>query len=455
MANLKVENQPVKVQFLGGDAGRILFLTLLYMVQGLWFGFIGSALPVKLKKSFDLDELGIISLWFVPYSFKFIFAPLIDTVYSHQMGKRRTWIVPTQLIMGVIVFYFSFQLEELIEQKRVYLITVLFTVILWWCALQDIAVDGWWVTIVKEENTQYSALAQITGVSIGIFTSTTIFFAFSSVEFCKSYLYPEGQDLPPVVDEYSFMRYWSIFIFIIWAYTVLFNSEENDRIKWSDREIGIFEAVLRIFDLLKSKKILMLIALFVVVWALSNVNTLVGTIYLLEDLKYSQSKYSFVTLLVFPINIFLSIIIMKFWNSKILNTFMGVVILRAVNDLVIVNILFYFTLNEYLFDFMIFITLTISNFADVGMLAWVISYGNLICDLNVASTHLTFIFSMFNLANMIPKLYTHSSVMEYGIFTSNAVGCTSTIILTALMYWFYQNPKMYSRITSGKHEKQD
>ena len=178
--------------------------------------------------------------------------------------------------------------------------------------------------------------------------------------------------------------------------------------------------------------------------------------YLLEDLKYSQSKYSIVTLFVFPINVVLSIIIMKIASQKVLNTFMGITIVRAVNDLVFVNILLYFAFDGFIFDILIFITLTISNFTEFGMLAGVISYGNLVWDLEIASTHLTFIFSMWNLANMIPKFYTHFFVMKFGIFLPNAIGWVATIIITIIAYQFYQNPKMYSRIkTSKEHLKTD
>ena len=266
-------------KFLGGDAFRIAFLTILYMVQGIWFGFLGNTLPVRFKKTFDYAEIGTISWWFLPYSFKFILAPLVDTIYSKWIGKRRTWIIPTQLIMWGIVYYFSYYLKDLIEEKSIFLITIWFTIILWCWALQDISIDGWWVTIVKQENAKYSALAQMTGINLGIFVSTTVFFAFNSLDFCKSYLYLEESEVSPIIDEFSFMRYWSIIIFAISLYTILFSSETKDRIKYEEREIGIIEAISRIFILLGNKKILKLILLFIVVLMFSNVNTFLGNIY--------------------------------------------------------------------------------------------------------------------------------------------------------------------------------
>ena len=147
--------------------------------------------------------------------------------------------------------------------------------------------------------------------------------------------------------------------------------------------------------------------LFIGVRLFSNVNNYVGNLYLFENLKYSRTKYSIISLIMFPVNTITSIIIVKYASSKILNTFIRIVILKLINDFVVVNIIFYFAFNELTFDWMILFTTAIGDFVEVGLLTGVISYANLIWDPKVASTQLTFIFSMWNLSNMLPKLYTY------------------------------------------------
>jgi hypothetical protein len=47
----------------------------------------------------------------LPYSLKLLLAPLIDTLYSRQFGKRKTWLVPIQCCLGAYhtgwIFIFS------------------------------------------------------------------------------------------------------------------------------------------------------------------------------------------------------------------------------------------------------------------------------------------------------------------------------------------------------------
>ena len=87
-------------KFLSGDASRLMLLVLLYIVQGIAFGYTMTTLPVILKKHFTYTEIGIISFCSVSYNIKFLFSPLVDTKYFKNIGKRRSWIIPVQLIAG-------------------------------------------------------------------------------------------------------------------------------------------------------------------------------------------------------------------------------------------------------------------------------------------------------------------------------------------------------------------
>lgn len=47
----------------------------------------------------------------------------------------------------------------------------------------DIAVDGWALTLLSEENLSYASTAQTVGLNSGYFMSFTVFLAFNSIEF--------------------------------------------------------------------------------------------------------------------------------------------------------------------------------------------------------------------------------------------------------------------------------
>lgn len=55
--------------------------------------------------------------------------------------------------------------------------------------LQDIAVDGWVITILSQENRPYGSLAQTLGLTLGGIIGFNIFIPLNSVMFCNTYLY--------------------------------------------------------------------------------------------------------------------------------------------------------------------------------------------------------------------------------------------------------------------------
>ena len=95
--NLKTEHGEDKL--FKGDGLRFLFLALLYIVQGFAMGFLWITMPIILKKKFTYSEIGVISWWCIPYTIKFLFAPFVDTYFIKLLGKKRSWILPTQILL--------------------------------------------------------------------------------------------------------------------------------------------------------------------------------------------------------------------------------------------------------------------------------------------------------------------------------------------------------------------
>jgi PAT family acetyl-CoA transporter-like MFS transporter 1 len=51
------------------------------------------------------------------------------------------------------------------------------------CSFVDIAVDGWALTLLSQENLSYASTAQTIGLNTGYFLSFTVFLAFNSADF--------------------------------------------------------------------------------------------------------------------------------------------------------------------------------------------------------------------------------------------------------------------------------
>ncbi len=82
---------------------RTTILCLLYFAQGFPYGFVlYTLLTVFLDQGYTREQAAIISGFSVlPWTFKFLWAPLIDSVRFPSMGLRRPWIVFAQLGMAI------------------------------------------------------------------------------------------------------------------------------------------------------------------------------------------------------------------------------------------------------------------------------------------------------------------------------------------------------------------
>lgn len=62
-------------------------------------------------------------------------------------------------------------------------------------ATQDIAVDGWALTMLEKRNVGYASTCNSVGQTAGYFIGNVVLLAFSSADFCNKYIRTEPQDL--------------------------------------------------------------------------------------------------------------------------------------------------------------------------------------------------------------------------------------------------------------------
>ena len=139
-------------------------VVVLYLAHALPLYFYNVALPAILRsKGVDLRWIGMLSLLYIPWAFKFFWAPLIDRFYIQKLGRRKTWLLLTQiaLVMGILVLAWT-QFD--------YGLTVFVMVGLWistFAATQDIAIDGYTVEAFNESEYRLGSMAQSMGVALG------------------------------------------------------------------------------------------------------------------------------------------------------------------------------------------------------------------------------------------------------------------------------------------------
>src|SRR6476620_9252451 len=93
---------------------RVLIILLLGFSSGLPLALSGSTLLLWMKDvGVDLGTIGLFALVGVPYTIKFLWAPIVDAfqvpVLSKALGHRRGWLVFTQLLLIASILFLGFQ----------------------------------------------------------------------------------------------------------------------------------------------------------------------------------------------------------------------------------------------------------------------------------------------------------------------------------------------------------
>lgn len=118
---------------------RMLICVFTGFSSGLPLYILISLLPAWLRsEGVDLKAIGLFSLISLPFTWKFIWAPLFDR-YSLPMGRRRGWLIITQIALLLSVPTFGF----LHAKFDIWTIAYLATVVAFFSASQDIVLDAY------------------------------------------------------------------------------------------------------------------------------------------------------------------------------------------------------------------------------------------------------------------------------------------------------------------------
>ena len=168
-----------------------MLLVLLYFLQGVPMGLAGGSVPFLLKQHVSYAQMGVFSLASYPYSLKLLWSPIVDAVWSPKIGRRKSWILPIQTLSGIGMLWLAGRAQQMMNDAggndgaNVWGFTAWWFMLVFMCATQDIAVDGWALTLLSPENLSYASTAQTVGLTAGQFLSSTIFLAFNSKEFAN------------------------------------------------------------------------------------------------------------------------------------------------------------------------------------------------------------------------------------------------------------------------------
>lgn len=155
-----------------GNAGFIAIFIGLYAAQGITGSLVQTGLPTALRASgARLDVLGMLALLFLPWALKFLWAPLVDRHWIARLGRRRSWIVPCQLLLVG-----CFALAAFLPPQAMWwpLLGVLFVVAVL-AATQDTATDALAIETLTGPRRHIAGSTQVGGGYLGFVIATALF----------------------------------------------------------------------------------------------------------------------------------------------------------------------------------------------------------------------------------------------------------------------------------------
>jgi len=171
--------------------GRLTAFFLLYVTEGIPLGFTATAIATQMRRQgLGPVEIGaFVGSLYLPWAFKWIAGPFVDTFSSDRFGRRRLWILMMQLGM----------VATLVVAMPVNIVTELglFTLVILvhnaFGATQDVAIDALAVNVLPEDERGLANGFMFAGASIGqAIGGSGVLFLTSVVPFNATYFFVIG-----------------------------------------------------------------------------------------------------------------------------------------------------------------------------------------------------------------------------------------------------------------------
>uniref|UniRef100_A0A0R3RG72 Acetyl-coenzyme A transporter 1 n=1 Tax=Elaeophora elaphi TaxID=1147741 RepID=A0A0R3RG72_9BILA len=209
-----------------GDLGSLCLLTFLYLLQGIPLGLIAAIPLVLSSKHVSYSQQAVFSFAHWPFRnlivvgcdsarsrivpvfgevyflnvkrgvwiVKLLWAPVVDSVYWKRIGRRKSWMVPCQYLIGIFMLLLSYRVSEIMgddgadsKPPDVLLLMLLFLPLNFLAATQDIAVDGWALTMLSRENVGHASTCNAAGQTAGFFLGNVMFLTLDSPDFANRF----------------------------------------------------------------------------------------------------------------------------------------------------------------------------------------------------------------------------------------------------------------------------
>ena len=409
---------------------NIAWLLLLYTLQGVPMG-MSAVFPLLLKDSgASYSELAWFSACSWPFALKMFWAPLVDSWGFSSIGKRKSWLIPSQLGIAFGLYLLAGSYESwLIDQGGVTKLTVSFFMIYLLAATQDIAVDGWALTLLKEGDVDFAGTCNSVGQTAGYFVAFSGFVALEEFGLCT---------LP------TFMR--------LWAWVFLFGTIAVAVLKPEDEEPAEVEGVREVYSktarMFKHPSILQL-TIIMLTWKLPFNEGLVGL--KIQEKGVPRDVIATIASVTTPIHLVLPWLVTRLTSrSSPVNTMLAVYPWRVLSGLLGMALV-YFTPTDVTsmsdhesswFYFAVLVLTLIQAALSQAMFVSQMAFFSRISDPAMGGTYMTVLNTVSNIGGMLATQVSLRSIDWFGalgvdgFYAFTLFGC-----VLGIWWWRIFNPK--------------
>jgi len=160
---------------------RVLIILLLGFSSGLPLALSGETLRVWMAdRGVDLGTIGLLTLAGLPYTLKFLWAPVVDAwdvpYLSRRLGRRRGWLVASQLLLMATIAFLGTR-DPLSAPLMVGLAALL---VAFASATQDIVIDAFRVQSLPADEQAAGMASYVAAYRVGMLASGAGVIGFSA-----------------------------------------------------------------------------------------------------------------------------------------------------------------------------------------------------------------------------------------------------------------------------------
>ncbi|KAF9454985.1 hypothetical protein P691DRAFT_654525 [Macrolepiota fuliginosa MF-IS2] len=394
------------------DKRAMVLLCVLYLIQGVPLGLALGSVPFLLKEHLSYSQLATFALSSYPYSLKLLWSPIVDSVFFKSVGRRKSWIIPMQLIVGTLMLYISMNVQKLLDDpaNNVTELTVIFTSLVLLSATQETLGDshtvGWALTLLSQDSLSYASTCQTIGLNTGFFASFTVFLAFNSESFAEKWGIPR-------LTLSAYLKFWSIICYAVTVWLLFFKKEDKEPASEADMSIsGVYKTI---WSICKLKHVQLLIGMHLFAKIGFAANDAATSLKMIEK-GFKREDLAAAVLIDFPFQI-LGGWLTANWSrgDRPLKPWIWAFWPRLGLGLVATLIVYWFPTTPYSFSFFVFIVVhtVLSSFASTVQFVGISAFHTRISDPLIGGTYMTLLNTFTNMGGTWPKWFVLKGMCSY------------------------------------------